>query len=294
MPQRHPRKRTDKRTDTKPPKTTPPRTRKGPQPAPEPPPLDNSTRGILNRMRAASDRGNPNAPLRRRGRKNKLAELFETGQDDTYAQILEFIRMGASDAAASAAFGIDPATFCRWMREGRDRIKGPLVRQLYLDVNQARGQARSLAEMEVKQKDSLAWLKSFGGRSKPGLDGWTDTINIGGDPDNPLTVNHNVKGEIDHNHKHAHAHLVFDPNVTDGRTLIAEALTYAEEAGLLQRTEAGARMFLNPTGEASSQTPVADEALEVAAKKVSTLTDPGKVDTLAGNGKPINNSRKGK
>lgn len=287
MAQRRLTNRTNPRTDKKQPKATSApsinKGRKGPQPAPELPPLDNSTSGIIERMRKASDAGNPNAQYRKSlGRRSKLSDLFEGGQDSTYAQILEYVRLGASDAAASAAFGIDPVTFCRWLRHGRERQGSPLYRQLYLDISLARGQCRALAEMSVKAKDELAWLKAFGGRSKPGLDGWTETVNVGGDPNGePVDVRHTVNGKIEHEHKHAHAHLVINPKVTDGRTLIAEALTYAEEAGLLQRTEAGAKMFLQPTGEASSQTPTADEALEVAAKRVDSLTKPPK----NGNGK---------
>lgn len=75
----------------------------------------------------------------------------------SYHRMLELVRLGAYDHVASAALGITPSTFARWMKEGGDG-KDALSRKFYLDVMEARNQARALAEIEVKKTDPKFWL----------------------------------------------------------------------------------------------------------------------------------------
>lgn len=231
--------------------------------APVNPPPDNSREGILARMQAASDQGNPYAAKRARfsGRRCKLIELFESGQDATYMEMLQLIRLGCHDHVAASCMGITPQTWINWLNKGRESRAG-IYRQLYLDVNQAKAQSRSLAEAQVRQNDPLAWLRLGPGRSKPGLDGWTETINMGTNPDSPLQINVNHKHDGRIQLEHAHAHLVINKNLREGETLLAEALAYGEEAGLLARTEHGAKLFLSPREGASSDSEPSPEDLQ--------------------------------
>lgn len=222
--------------------------------APEPPAADNTTTGIVERMRQISSQGNAFATKGvKLGRKPKLQQIFESGQEQVYAEMLMLIRGGCYDHVAASCLGIDPLTFTRWKTRG-SQSKGGVYRQFYLDVTQAAAQARSLAEIEIKKTDPAVWLRVGPGRSKQGLDGWTETINIGGNPDSPLSIDHKHSGRVDI--QHAHAHLVIDKNVREGECLLAEALAYAEEAGLLTRTESGAKMFLRPSDTAASDAPI--------------------------------------
>jgi hypothetical protein len=122
------------------------------------------------------------------GRKSGLEYL----DDATYSRMLLYIRSGAYDWVAAAALGITPETFYRWLRIGEKKRTGP-YRNFYLDVLQARGEARMIAEVKVKQENPYSWLRSGPGRTKPGLPGWTEEVVIhheGGE--NAVQVNHNI------------------------------------------------------------------------------------------------------
>lgn len=82
---------------------------------------------------------------------------------DHYCSFLGLVQSGASVRDAAAAIGLIPnwieKAVCKGreeLEEGRDTWLGRLV----LDVMRAKGQARSSAQIKVKQRDTLAWLRN--------------------------------------------------------------------------------------------------------------------------------------
>jgi hypothetical protein len=104
----------------------------------------------------------------RRGRKSKLTP-------EVHALVVERIRDGAYDWVAAQAAGIDPTTFCRWMKWGEKGQGGPEFRQFCQEVRQAHAEARAGAEAEVRKTDPFKWLRYGPGRERPGAPGWTDS-----------------------------------------------------------------------------------------------------------------------
>jgi hypothetical protein len=116
-----------------------------------------------------------NSPVRlgrRRGRPSKLRSLLES-DPDAYERMLDRIRSGAFAWVAAQSLGIAAETFSRWLARGAKQQKG-IFRQFRQDVEKAQAHARALAEIEVHQKNPLAWLRYGPGRSKPGVPGWTE------------------------------------------------------------------------------------------------------------------------
>lgn len=99
------------------------------------------------------------------GRKTKLTP-------DLQERIVAYIRGGAFDYVAAQAVGISRATFYRWYNEGaRPRSRYVSFRR---EVDQARAQARVVAETSVFRAKPEAWLKFGPGRERPGAPGWTN------------------------------------------------------------------------------------------------------------------------
>jgi hypothetical protein len=91
---------------------------------------------------------------------------------DIQQKIVSFIRQGSFDWVGAQAAGIDPATFRRWMAAGREGDSRYI--EFVKAVDEARAQARMLAEIEVRQTNPLAWLRYGPGRERPGEPGWTE------------------------------------------------------------------------------------------------------------------------
>jgi hypothetical protein len=89
--------------------------------------------------------------------------------------ILAAIRAGGFAHVAAAAFGVPPADFKKWLRQGRTG-QSPEHREFAQKVAQAQGTARLAAEMETHKKDPRLWLRAGPGRETPSADGWTTFV----------------------------------------------------------------------------------------------------------------------
>jgi hypothetical protein len=85
-------------------------------------------------------------------------------------RILAHIRNGGFAHMAAEAAGIPRGTFAGWLERGRQkRSRGRYVR-FWLNVIQARAQARLAAELETRKKDVKFWLRY--GPGKEARHGW--------------------------------------------------------------------------------------------------------------------------
>jgi len=138
----------------------------------------------------ASDKadGNTPRPTNSRGRQEPLSAvdvlktrsrryagrrctLHKVTADD-YHEFLERIRLGCYDYIAAQSLGICPETLYRWIRQGREAESG-IYRQFYLDVMEAQGEARRLAELQVFAGDPKFWLVRG-----PGKRAWSERVEI--------------------------------------------------------------------------------------------------------------------
>jgi hypothetical protein len=87
-------------------------------------------------------------------------------------EVCQRIKAGAFEQVAVESLGVHFATFRGWVRRGhRPRASG-LCRQLVNEVRQARGHARLMAEMQLREEDAKAWLLHGPGRASAAQDGW--------------------------------------------------------------------------------------------------------------------------
>ena len=96
--------------------------------------------------------------------------------DEIARGILAAIRAGGFPHVAAAAYGVDAATWERWLRRGRGRHAREPYRSFARQVEAAHAQARLRAEMTVLEKDVRAWLKHGPGRDRPGQPGWAAVV----------------------------------------------------------------------------------------------------------------------
>jgi len=95
---------------------------------------------------------------------------------EVQALICNYIRAGSFAQNAAEAAGIPAKTFNTWMRFGRARRPVPLYRDFLEAVNQAKAQARLVAESEARRKAPLSWLRYGPGRETSRMPGWTDPV----------------------------------------------------------------------------------------------------------------------
>ena len=101
--------------------------------------------------------------------------------------IADYVRGGAFDYVAAEAVGITARTFHNWMRWGE---KGnPRYVPFFRAITKAHAQARVVAEARVYQNKPDTWLGKGPGRSRPGREGWSDSIEVTGAGGAPLIVN---------------------------------------------------------------------------------------------------------
>jgi hypothetical protein len=149
------------------------------------------------------------------GKPCKLAQL----PDFVYTRLMQYIILGCFDHVAAASVGIVKNTFYTWKARGEVSRKG-IYRRFYLDLCQARGIARQIAEMNVKTKDALNWLKCGPGRSKEDEQGWTETPTM---IQEGATIN--IQQNID--------------SSPERRLGVSGALAELQKIGVLQITEQG-------------------------------------------------------
>lgn len=127
------------------------------------------------------------------GRPTRLEQL----SPETYSKLIVFIRSGAFQEQAAKAIGVTPGTFRQWLSRGEEDVEtetDTVFAKLYLDVMQARGEARVFAETQVRSENPLAWLR-YAGRSRENEPGWDDQEQVvshvlSGDEEHPVTVTH--------------------------------------------------------------------------------------------------------
>ena len=167
------------------------------------------------------------APIpKRAGRRSKLAALMED-TPERYAEVLQYLRLGATITAVAGSLGVDPATFTRWLSQGREAAKGK-YRQFYTDVVAAISHAAIMVETQVKIDSPMAWLKN--GPRRLLSDEWRD------EPSQDV----HVHGEIDH--------IAYDGRAPATNETLAAALVELRNAGLLEFNEA-------MTGKANTHRP---------------------------------------
>jgi hypothetical protein len=90
-------------------------------------------------------------------------------------QIVATIRAGAFAHLAAEAAGVPRRLFAVWLDRGRRKQARPPYRTFWLNVLQAKAQARLGAEMEVRKKDPKFWLRYGPGKEADDAPGWTTT-----------------------------------------------------------------------------------------------------------------------
>jgi hypothetical protein len=89
-------------------------------------------------------------------------------------QIYAYIRAGAFPHVAALAAGLPRDAFKKWLKFGQRRKS---VFAEFVDrVEQARAQARVVAEVKTFQDDPAVWLKSGPGKEMKDDPGWTSAI----------------------------------------------------------------------------------------------------------------------
>lgn len=149
-------------------------------------------------------------------RMTKLRRLMEFNPD-TYEQMLQYFRLGATIGAVTAALGIRRDTFNHWMEKGRQNKTGSYAK-FYADVHKAIGHAAVLVESDIKVSQPMAWLKN--GPRRVLDDEWREG-------DNEVTVNH--VGSIEHDH--------YDGRAPADDETLAAALIELRNAGLVEFQE---------------------------------------------------------
>jgi hypothetical protein len=86
--------------------------------------------------------------------------------------ICQRIKAGAFEQVAVESLGVLFGKFQGWLRRGQRPRASGLYRQLVHEVRQARGHARLMAEMQLRETDAKAWLLHGPGRDCAAQDGW--------------------------------------------------------------------------------------------------------------------------
>jgi hypothetical protein len=103
---------------------------------------------------------------------------------EVQTKIVETIRSGSFDWVAARTAGISPATFKEWLRRGEGKDANRPYEKLYvqfaIEVRRAQAEARSQAEIKVREDQPLAWLRYGPGRDRgdPDAPGWSDQTEV--------------------------------------------------------------------------------------------------------------------
>ena len=91
-------------------------------------------------------------------------------------QITAAIRAGGFPHVAAQAFGVSRHSFERWRRLGRSNESEEAFRLFAAAVEEAIGQARLRAEMEIFSEQPRIWLQHGPGRESRQSPGWTVAV----------------------------------------------------------------------------------------------------------------------
>lgn len=105
-------------------------------------------------------------------------------------QIVAYIRAGGYSHIAAEAAGIPRLLFSRWLARGRARKARQPYRRFWLDVLQAKAQARLGAEMKAREQDPKFWLRYGPGKDAIEAPGWASRDKT------PTTVDGLANGEV--------------------------------------------------------------------------------------------------
>ena len=98
---------------------------------------------------------------------------------DKRRMLIQAVEAGGTDHTAARAAGVDVHTYKEWRArvEGRHatRKATPELIELFRDIDEAAARARVVREIEVAERDPKHWLR-YKGRSKPGLEGWSEPV----------------------------------------------------------------------------------------------------------------------
>jgi hypothetical protein len=112
----------------------------------------------------------------RKGRGSyKLPDLMQYHKH-IYLQALTNLRLGASLSTVAAILGVSYPTFTAWLHKGRHSKRHP-YRKFFTDIMEAVGEARLIAEAEVKSRDPYKWLR-YSAASRIVGDEWRDDVEL--------------------------------------------------------------------------------------------------------------------
>src|SRR5947209_8095116 len=82
------------------------------------------------------------------------------------------IRGGAFAHVAAESIGVPRLVFSRWLARGRRKGARRSYRSFWLEVLQAKAQARLIAEFEARKKDVKFWLRYGPGKEATDAPAW--------------------------------------------------------------------------------------------------------------------------
>ena len=88
--------------------------------------------------------------------------------------ILGLVRSGTFPHVAVETAGLLWADYRRWQTQEQRQGRGKQIRAFRTALRQAEAQSRAKAELEVREKSPLLWLKHGPGRDRPGYPGWAN------------------------------------------------------------------------------------------------------------------------
>lgn len=89
--------------------------------------------------------------------------------------IISYIRAGGFDTVAAEAAGVPLTTYRQWLEQGAREADGP-CRDFHDEIWKAKAQARLKAEVDLREQNTLAWLRFGPGREAGSRPGWTGAV----------------------------------------------------------------------------------------------------------------------
>lgn len=189
----------------------------------------------------------------------KLKELSE----QEYQLFLAKVSLGCSEFACAAILGVTANIYRKWIEQGKNANHG-LYRRLYLDVCRAKSIARCSAEVQVKKEKPELWLTKFGGRSEPGVPGWTDLT------DSEKIQEQQLAFEAGNTELNPASAQQGSQRLMPSTGTFQEALKSLQELGLIQVTEHG-KNVLNIQDKEPVNNTLTQQTLIDVKSRINTL-----------------------